>query len=388
MMTIALKMLVGNRGKYFGIIFGVFLSAMIITQQSSIFVGLMSRTFGFLNDTRYPDIWVMDPMVQFVDDFKPMVDTKLLEVRGISGVAWAVPLYKGILKARLEDGSFQQTNLIGLDDASLTGGPSEMLSGSVADLRRSDGIIVDEAGNNKRFARKNPLNPLGPKIPLTLGDSIEINDKRAVVVGLTRVTRTFQTNPVIYTTYSRALNFAPKERKQMSYILVKVKEGESIDVIAKRISDITKLKAQSNDKFSDETVSYFMKNTGIPINFGIAVVLGFFIGAAIAGQTFYGFTIDNIKYFGTLKAMGATNFLLLRMILLQALVVGLIGYGCGVGVASLFYFISKNSELSFKLPWQILAITGIAVTLTCMISAILSMLKVVFLEPAVVFRGE
>lgn len=386
-MHIAIKMLIGNRGKYFGMVFGVFLSAMIITQQSSIFTGLISRTFGFLTDTKYPDIWVMDPMVQYVDDFKPMTDTKLLQVRGIDGVASAVPLYKGVLRARLEDGSFQQTNVIGLDDASLTGGPPVMLAGSVADLRKSDGIIVDEAGNNKRFAKKNPI-PGGPKIPLVIGDTLEINDKRGVVVGIARVQRTFQTNPVIYTTYSRAMSFAPKERKLLTYILVKVHQGESIEAVATRITKLTGLQALTNAQFSDSTVTYFLKNTGIPINFGIAVILGLIIGTAICGQTFYGFTLDNVRYFGALKAMGASNIVLLKMIFLQALVVGLIGYGSGTGVASLFYFLSKNSELAFRLPWQILAITGCAVTFTCLIAAFLSMLKVIFLEPAIVFKGE
>jgi putative ABC transport system permease protein len=387
MMHIAIKMLVGNRGKYFGMVFGVFLSAMIITQQSSIFTGLISRTFGFLTDTTYPDIWVMDPMVQYVDDFKPMTDTKLLQVRGIDGVASAVPLYKGVLRARLEDGSFQQTNVIGLDDASLTGGPPVMLAGSVADLRKSDGIIVDEAGNNKRFAKKNPI-PGGPKIPLAIGDTLEINDKRGVVVGIARVQRTFQTNPVIYTTYSRAMSFAPKERKLLTYILVKVHPGTTIETVAARITKLTGLQALTNAQFSDSTVTYFLKNTGIPINFGIAVILGLIIGTAICGQTFYGFTLDNVRYFGALKAMGASNVMLLKMIFLQALLVGLIGYGSGTGVASLFYFLSKNSELAFRLPWQILAITGCAVTFTCLIAALLSMLKVIFLEPAIVFKGE
>ena len=105
MFSIALKMLVGNRGKYYGMVVGVFFAALIITQQLSIFVGLMSRTFGFLVDTALPDIWVMDPKVQYIDDSKPLQDTQLLRTRGVEGVEWAVPLYKGQLRARQPDGS-------------------------------------------------------------------------------------------------------------------------------------------------------------------------------------------------------------------------------------------------------------------------------------------
>ena len=117
------------------------------------------------------------------------------------------------------------------------------------------------------------------------------------------------------------------------------------------------------------------------------MALGFIVGTAIAGQTFYSFTVDNIRYFGTLKAMGATNSLLLKMIMLQATLVGLIGYGLGVGVASLTQIISKNSELAFKFPWELLIISGSAVMLICILSSVLAIRKVITLEPAIVFKG-
>src|SRR6185295_13818041 len=96
---VAIKMLVGDRAKYLGIIMGLTFASLLITQQSSIFVGLMTRTYGFVTDTGLPDVWVMDPKVMFIDDIKPLQDTQLLRVRGIEGVKWAEPLYKGLIKA-------------------------------------------------------------------------------------------------------------------------------------------------------------------------------------------------------------------------------------------------------------------------------------------------
>lgn len=386
MYLIALKILFGDRAKYMGIVFGIALASFVITQQLSIFVGLMSRTYGFLTDTPLPDIWVMDTKVQFIDDIKPLQDTQLLRVRGIKGVEWATPLYKGLLKARLSNGNFQNCNVIGLDDQTLIGGPPRMLEGSIADLRRADGIIIDSIGAAGKLA-KPATTPGGKKEPLTIGDTVELNDHRAVVVGIAEVSRTFQSQPVIYTTYSRATTFAPKERKLLSFILVKASKGQSLRDLADKISRTTGLKALTRTEFQNLTVDYFLRYTGIPINFGIAVLLGFLVGTAIAGQTFYNFTIDNLKYFGALKAMGASNGVLLKMIVLQALVVGIIGYGMGVGVASLFYFVSLRSELAFKLPWQLLAISGFAVTFICIFAAIMSIRRIVDLEPAIVFRG-
>jgi len=383
---VAFKMLVGDRAKYFGIILGITFASLLITQQSAIFVGLMTRTYAAISDLGEPDIWVADPQVQFVDDVKPISDTALLRVRGVEGVEWAVPLYKGLLRARLADGNFQSINVVGLDDATLVGGPPVMLEGTVADLRRSDGIIVDLVGAADKLA-KPPRVPGGPKTPLAIGDTLEINDHRGIVVGISRNTHTFQSQPVVYTTYSRALTIAPRERRLLSFVLVKAKTGEDLHALCARITRTTGLAAYTRADFKALTVNYFLKYTGIPINVGIAVVLGFIVGTAIAGQTFYNFTLDSIRQFGALKAMGASNGTLLRMILLQALVVGLIGYGLGVGAASGIGYAARNSELAFRMPWQLLLVSGGAVAVIAMLAALLSIWKVMRLEPAIVFKG-
>ncbi|MGE3538945.1 MAG: ABC transporter permease [Candidatus Tectimicrobiota bacterium] len=384
MNTIALKMLLGDRAKYLGIIMGLTFASLLITQQLSIFVGLMARTYGFVMDAGLADIWVMDPKVQFIDDIKPLQETQLLRVRGVAGVQWAVPLYKGLLKARQSDGTFQTVNVIGLDDTTLIGGPPVMVEGHLADLRRSDSVIVDVHGAADKLARRNPD---GSYVPLRPGDVLELNDHRAVVVGLCRVSRTFQSQPVIYTTYSRATTFAPRERKRLSFVLVKAQAGVDLEALRARIQQSTGLAAYSRDGFADMTVQYFMKYTGIPINFGIAVTLGFIVGTAIAGQTFYNFTLDNLRHFGALKAMGTSTGQLLRMILLQAALVGSIGYGLGVGLASLFGYLLRDTELAFLMPWQLLVLSAAAVLLICLGSAFLSMHRVVRLEPAIVFKG-
>lgn len=386
MYRIALKMLMGDRGKYLGLIMGLTFAALLITQQSSIFTGLMTRTYSFIGDLSQPDIWVMDPKVQFIDDVKPLQDTELFRVRGVPGVEWAVPLYKGLLKARLEDGNFQIVNVLGLDDATLIGGPPQMIEGSINDLRRQDAIIVNDIGANTRLARR-PKGPGEKSVPLKVGDTLEINDRRAVVVGICRVTRTFQSQPVIYTTYSRAITFAPRERKLLSFVLVKARDGVVLKDLTEQIRKVTGLAAYTAQEFKDLTYSYYMQNTGIPINFGIAVMLGFLIGTAIAGQTFYNFTLENLRYFGTLKAMGTRNGVLLKMILLQALVVGALGFGLGVGGASLFGYLLGGTELSFRLVPEILLISAAAITIIIILSAVISIRKVMKLEPAIVFKG-
>ena len=383
---IALKMLMGDKGKYIGIIMGLTFASLIMTQQPAIFVGLMSRSYSFISDVGLPDIWVMDAKVQFVDDIKPLQDTEIYRVRGISGVEWAMPMYKGLLKVRLTDGTFQTCIVVGLDDSTLIGGPPVMIEGKIDNLRHSDSVIVDIDGARDKLGKSSPLSSEA-RIPLQIGDTVEINDRRAIVAGIAKVTRTFQSQPVIYTTYSRAKSYAPKERKLLSFILVKAKKGQNTTELTRRIKTETGLAAYTQAEFQELTYEYFMHNTGIPINFGISVLLGFIVGAAIAGQTFYNFTLENLRQFGVLKAMGASNLILLRMILLQAVLVGSIGYGLGVGLTGLFGFAMRNTILAFKFPWQLLLFSGAGVSLICIFAALISILKVIRLEPAIVFKG-
>ena len=384
MNRIALQMLIGDRAKYFGIVMGLTFASLLITQQAGIFIGLMSRTYGAIDDLGQADVWVMDPKVQYIDDLKPLQDTRVTRIRGIDGVKWAVPLYKGLIKARLDNGNFQNCIVLGIDDASLVGGPPVMLKGQLSDLWETDSVIVDQYGANGKLAHAKAD---GKSVPLDVGDVMELNDHRAKVVGICRNTRTFESQPVVYTTYTRATRFAPQERKMLSFVLVKAQPQTSISELAERIKASTGLAAFTQDGFRTLTYRYFMENTGIPINFGIAVALGFLVGTAIAGQTFYNFTLDNLRHFGTLKAMGASNGQLLKMILAQSLLVGALGYGLGVGLASFMGWALSSTELSFKLPWQLLLASAGAVLLICAASAVFSIFKVMRLEPAVVFKG-
>lgn len=387
MSKIAVKMLIGDKAKYIGIIFGLTFASFIITQQAAIFIGLMERTTGFIIDTAQPDIWVTNPQVHFIDDVQPMKNTELYRVKSITGVKWAVPFFKGLIKARLTNGHFETCNVIGVDDATLIGGPPIMLQGDVEDLRTPDGVIINRIGVIDKLAFEFEVDGHTYKRPLEVGQTLELNYNRAVVVGICESTRTFQSQPVIYTTYKRATNWAPTEKKLLSFILVKASPGENIKELCQKIERQTGLAAYTRSEFAWLTINYYLKNTGIPLNFGTAVILGFIVGMAIVGQTFYNFTLDNLRYFGTFKAMGADNRMLIKMIILQAIVVGCIGWGLGLGAAATFGLLSKGSELSFRLPIQLLILSFFSMGLICLISALISIRRVVSLEPAIVFKS-
>lgn len=384
MLVVALQMLFGDRGKYLGMVIGITFAALIMTQQPAIFVGLMSRTYAFVDDVNLPDVWVMDPGVEYVEESKPMRDTALTRVRGVDGVAWAVPMYKAIINTRLPDGQTKAINVTGLDDATLVGGPPEMIEGSLADLRQTDGVILDQEAAEVRLRYRGAD---GRMRPLAIGDELEINDKRAVVVGIGRSSRDFVLVPKAFTTYSRALAYAPPQRRKLTYVLVKARPGVAPAELAARITAATGLRALTQEEFRRKTLNYWMDNTGIPINFGISVALGFLVDAAIAGQSFFNFVRENLDQYAALKAMGVRTGVVVRMVLLQALVVGLIGYGLGVGLTAVFGSNIGDSVLAFSLVPQILAFSAVGVLLIVFLSALLGIRQVIKLDPAVVFRA-
>jgi putative ABC transport system permease protein len=374
-------MLTGDRSKYIAIIFGVSFACFLIAEQSAVFCGVMLRTTSQIRDTHGADIWVMNTGVRYVDDLKAISDDDLFRVRSVPGVAWAVQLYRGQAQAQLADGTYQSVVLMGLDDATLTGAPIHMLLGKIGDLQIPDAILVDEAGFHQMW----------PGEPLHTGKVIEMNQRRAMVVGVFRASQTFMTLPVIYTRFSHATLFVapPPTGRLTPFVLAKAQSGTDPEELARRVSEQTGLKALTNAGFVRLTMDYYLGHTGIPLNFGTTVILAFLVGTAIAGQTFYLFTVENLRQFGTLKAMGLSDRRIVGMILIQGLIVGGIGYGVGVGLATLYGIFAQRALplLAFFLPWQVLALSGVAMIVIVLLASLLSIRRVLVLEPAVVFQG-
>jgi len=388
MRSIAIKMLFGDTAKFYGILLGLAFATLLIAQQASIFVGLMSRTYALIEETPQADLWVTDPTMLFVDDTKPMQVTALQRVRSVDGVHWAVPLFKSLLVAKLPSGSRQLCDVVGVDDASLIGAPANMVQGDISVLRKPDTIIIETRGARGRLSQPiDPADPQGPKRPIELGEELELNERRAVIGGIAETKPTFQAVPTIYTTYSRAIGFSPANRRTLSMILVKVDEGDSIAEVRARIERETGLSVYTPQDFAWKTIEYWMKQTGIPINFGIAIALGFLVGVAIAGQMFYNFTLDNLRYFGAMKAMGATTPRLLGLVALQGFVAGALGLGLGLGVTSLVGLSIPQDKLAFKMTWHIPVIAAGAVIFIVVASSLFSMRRVVKLDPSEVFQG-
>lgn len=378
MLWIAIRMLTGDKTKFYGLLFGIAFSTLLITQQLTIFVNLIERGASGVYNEPNAQVWVMDPVSRTTDVNYAMPATALDQVRAVPGVEWAVPHLRSVASVRTREGDLEQVAIIGVDDTTLIGLPKSLFKGSRSVLSEPDSVIIDDGGTINMFGAG--FDPVGERL--------ELNDQRAVILGMADTIPAFTSTAVLYTKYSRALNFVPGTRNRMSFVLVGVSDGETPETVAQRIEAQTDLKAETREEFARAGVDFIIQNTGIPTNFGITVILGFVVGVAIVGLTFSLFIRDNIKQFGALKAIGVTNAKIRRMVVAQASLVGFIGYALGVlGTVWFMWAFSGNPFFKgFYIPWQIPLISMVAVVIILAITGWLSLRSVLKTEPAAVFR--
>lgn len=376
MIHVALRMLFGDRTKYVTLVIGLAFAALLMNQQGAIFLGLLGQATGPLQNIRQGDLWVVDPDTKWVAEFRAMADQKLSRVRSVPGVEWAEPIFNGYAVTELDSGDFKRVQLLGLSRTTLAGRPVEMVEGLIEDLWTPDGVIVE--------ARTAAMMG-GVKI----GDSLRLNDRRAVVVGVCKARRGFESNGIVYTTFDRAVQFSPVGREAISYILVRCKPGADHATIASDIAAQSGMAALTKDQFRARTTHFVMTQTGIGVNFSITIALGFIVGLLLSASVFYQFTLENLRHFAVLKAMGARSRRLVGMVLVQAMIVACVGYGIGAGAAGAFAIISRRSDgpLATFFPWQLLAGSFVMTLLTITLASLLSIRRVLRVSPGTVFAS-
>jgi putative ABC transport system permease protein len=375
MNRIALALLVGDRAKYIALVIGLSFATLLLTQQASIFFGLLLRSTGPLQNIGQADLWVADRDLFFVGAVRQMDRDVLDRVRSARGVRWAEPLFVSRAIVDLPDGSFRDVQIIGVDRTTMVGRPPEIVEGELTDLRIPDAVMIQESARTL----------LGdPEI----GEQIILNDRRALVVGFCRLQPGLQSDAVIYATFQNALQFVPLGRNKLSYVLVGTDPGADPKKVGERIGEDPRVVAFTPSELRWASIRYIIQQTGIGVNFGITVLLGLIIGLVVSAAILHQFVTDHLRHFATMKAMGASNVMLARMLLVQVLFAGAIGYGVGVGAAGAFSFVGRRpgAQLDIFFPWPLVAGAAVVMLFVVSLSGLLSMWKVMKLEPAVVFR--
>ncbi|HTX51119.1 MAG TPA: ABC transporter permease, partial [Caulobacteraceae bacterium] len=321
-------------------------------------------------------IWVMDPAVQTVSNTIPLPDYVQDAVRSMDGVKYAVPLYSGGALVKLADGTYQSVTVIGLDDTSLYGRPA-LEKGRIEDIYGENGFIVVHDAEFHKL--DNP----------DIGTEFELNDHRAVIVGIAKVAANSLFGvPTLYTTYYRALQYIPQTRFTTAYVLVEPKTPADIPRIEASVAKLGYL-ALTKKQFDDRIADFYTFQTGIGMNIMLMTVISFIVGLSISGQTFYTFILENLDKFGALKAIGAQGRELVYMILFQAGFTGLVGYGFGVGLCALVIETARlrmpdyAAVITFPILWLALGMTLVITGISSFIAA----RRVLGIDPFEIFRG-
>ena len=374
-LRIGFKLLVNDKGKFSALLIGITFAVFLMMQMTSMFAGILNRSSSTV--TNIPAaMWIMDPAVNTPTSPIPMPDYVLDAARSMDGVSYAVPLFIGGALVKLNSGTYQSVNVVGLDDESLFGRP-ELEQGNIQDIYADNTFfVVDDAEFSKLE---------NPKI----GTSFELNDHRGVIVGVARVVSNGLNGvPTLYTTYNRAVEYLPSTRFTLSYVLVQPKNAAAVAGIKQQTARLGYIALTSAD-FDTRITDFYVYQTGVGVNILLMTVISFIVGLSISGQTFYTFILENLEKFGALKAIGAKGRELIYMILFMATFTAMTGYGLGVGLVTLVIWIARSSLPNYAaiITFWNLALAFGMVVLIAGISSYVGVRKVLKIEPFDIFRG-
>ncbi len=374
-LKLAYKLLVNDKAKFTALLIGITFAVFLMMFVTSMLVGVLNHASATVINIG-ATIWVMDPAVQTVANTVGIPDYVLDATRSMQGVKYAVPLYSGGGLAKLSDGTYQSVNVIGLDDTSLVGRP-QLLEGKIADIYAEDAFIVVKDAEFRKLQRP------------SVGAQFELNDHRAVVVGIARVsTSGLYGTPTLYTTYERAAEFLPNPRYTISYVLVEPKSAADVQKIKEQVQALGYL-ALTKEEFMQRTADFFVYQTGGGTNMLIMMLISFIVRLSLSGQTFYTFILENLERFGALKAIGEKSRDLVFMILFQATFTAFTGFGLGIGMCVLSVLLAKARLPSYAamITFGNLAMSFGMVLVIAAVSSYVAIRRVLKIEPFDIFRG-
>jgi putative ABC transport system permease protein len=374
MRTLAWRNLVHDKVRLAVTVTGIVFAVVLIIVQLGLFLGFTTATSTVI-DHSGAHLWITAPRVPYIEQAVPFTERKLAAVLATPGVQTASKYIVRFTQWKRPDGRQESVQIVGVELASGLGLPWNLVEGTLADLRKPDAVFVDEIYREKLGVDR-------------IGQVVEIRGRRARVAGFTRGIRAFTTSPYVFTTFKNALDYTDMREDQTLYILVKAMSGTSIERLRESLrSRLDDVDVVTNGEFSRMTQVYWMFSTGAGIAVLLAAVLGLVVGVVVVAQTIYATTVDHIREYGTLKAMGATNRYLYGVIILQAVISAFIGYGFGMIVSVFVVRGSEQGGAAILLPTP-MAVAMLGVTLAmCVGAAIVSINKVTRLDPAIVFKG-
>jgi len=373
MMRIALRMALHEKMKFAGAMVGVVFAVLLSNQQAATFLGLVNRNIMFV-DNAGADIWIMPGATEILQPGKFLSTSPLDQARGTPGVAWAEPILFGSATVSLPQGGSEQVTLIGTRAPSWRGGPFNLVAGSADALTQPDAMIFEDSDRGK----------LGG---LNLGSIREVNGRRTHVVGFTWGLVPLGPASYAFAEFDLARELMHSDADQFSFILVGAQPGADLQAIKRELQRrMSSERVATRAEFKRSLLNYTIFKTPIGIVLGSSSAVGLLVGFIMVALTMFSAVLDNLREFGTLKALGATTFDLVRLLWTQAAIYGALGAFVGVALVSQAASAARSAQLAMQLPPALLFGTLVVAIAMCIAASSLAVLRVRSVEPAMVFR--
>lgn len=353
---------------------GVVFALILIAVQFGLFLGFLETSANIVDHSGI-DLWITAPGLPHVNGGSPIPEKRRYKALAIEGVANVKPFLLSFANWKLPTGARESAQVVGFDVDSGLGGPWSVVEGSVEALKGDDTVLVDVLYKKKLGIDR-------------VGQTVEINGRRARIVGFTSGVRSFTTAPYVYTSFKNALDYMALPADQTTFLAVKLAAAADGSRVKKQLLDVIPgVEVLTNREMLERTRHYWVFRTGAGVTTLMGAVLGLLVGTVVVAQTIYSATVDHIREFGTLKAMGATNGYLYRVILQQALLSAVMGYAIAITIATFIAEGSKTGDALILLPPEVAAGIFVLSLAMCAGASVLSIRKATAIDPAMVFRG-
>jgi putative ABC transport system permease protein len=374
MARMGLRMALHDRMKFAAALVGVVFAVLLSNQQAATFLAIVNRNVMVVDANPDVDIWITPPQTEILQPGKLLSQAPLNQARGMPGVAWAEPILIGGATISRPEGGSEQAVLIGTRGPAYKGGPFNMVAGSVDALAEPDSMIFEDSDREKFGG-------------LNLGSVREVNGRRIKVVGFTWGLVPFGPSSYAFADFDLARLLMHTDADQSSVILVGVEPGVDRAEVARELQKrMGTEQVSTREEFRRTLVSYMLTKTPIGVVLGSSTVIGLLVGFVMVALTMFSAVLDNLREFGTLKALGATTRDLVGLLWVQAILYGLLGSVVGSVLVGRLATATRSAQIAMQLPPLLLLSTAGIAVLMCIVASSVAVLRVRAIEPAMVFR--
>ena len=375
MFYVALRILLYDKVRSLITLMGVIFAVGLIFNQLGTFLGLM-ETSSVIIDNTPGDIWITSKNSKNFDFSQPFPEFIYNQVLSESDVESAEKLIVAWALIKQKEGGTEQIEIVGYNPERGVGGPWEMKIGDTRQLNNGNFAIIDESAM-KRLGN------------IQVGDYRDIMWRRLQIVGISSGVKSFTTAPIVFTSYKLAQSLVGYIGPDNTvFVIAKIKPGASLATTVKNLKQNLKgVDVYSKADFSYKTRRYWAVETGVGFSFMLTIVISFLVGMLIVGQTIYNSTMEHIKEFGTLKAIGASNFEIYKIIFSQAMINALLGYIVSLIITMATVKLYDAIGMVLVVRWWVNLLVLALTLVMCSTAAFVSIRRIKKIDPAILFRG-